>query len=501
MLYNQRFSLLSGAMFVIVVFSIFLIVKSEYAYQLIEDASVTIRFYFGRYYLAIGFLSVIAIVLMAILPTGTIKLGTSEEKPEYSRLEWIAMLYSAGMGAGILLRAVQEPVYMKMHPPVVSTAAPKVTALSYVFYHWGFTAWAFYALFAAILSYYIYKYKAPIVISTAFTEAVTLLKRQRIIKPTFWLIDLLCILTTVIGLVAAVGLGTTQITGGISYLTGSPVSLYKTIFVIILISIIAGISALIGVNKGIKIISKYNIYCTLVLLFFVFVQSDRIAILYDFFKALYHYLSHFLFFSLAIGDYNPGEAFLTDWTYYYWAFWLAWAPFTGIFIARISKGRTLRELVLGVLLIPSLGTFMWFTVFGNAAFQSIEMLTTYDGRFDDVFTSIFVFFSQFPFQTFINCITILLLLSFLVTSLDSAIFVLSMFTDKGNEQPHKKHRLLWSIALALLTIGVVSLGAAKEDSNVLIAMQKLLIVTSLPFSILLIIMILLFIRSICKKKF
>ena len=229
-------------------------------------------------------------------------------------------------------------------------------------------------------------------------------------------------------------------------------------------------------------------------------QSDILSVIYQFFNALFHYIIDFIPLSLAYGRYNPGEAFLTDWTYYYWAFWLAWAPFTGIFIARISKGRTLREIILGVLFIPSLGTFFWFTTFGQSAFDIIEHLGNYQGQFDNVFTSIFIFFENYPLQSFINALTILLLISFLVTSLDSAIFVLSMFTDDGKQEPSKKHRLLWSVVLTIFAIGIILLGNAKAEINVLIAMQKLLIITSLPFSLLMVVMIILFFRDFKKKR-
>ena len=496
----KHFSLLIGSFLIIIIFSFFLILQTEYSYHLIESLSVFVRFYFGKYYLFLGFLCVIIVVLFAILPTGNIRLGTKGEKPIYSMLEWMAMLYSAGMGAGILLRAVQEPVYMKLHPPIQNEIAPNIIALEYVFYHWGFTAWAFYALFAIIIGFYLYKQNAPVVISSAFNGMGTLIKNEQIVFNTLWVIDILCIFTTVVGLVAAVGLGTTQISGGLTYLTNISFSLPFVIGIVMLISLIAGYSAYIGVTRGIKIISKYNIYCTIFLLLFVFFQGNIVSIAGDFCLALYYYITDFIFLSLAIGKFDPGEAFLTEWTYYYWAFWLAWAPFTGIFIARISRGRTLRELALGVLFIPSLGTFFWFSAFGSSAFQFIETMEIYDGKYDNVFTSIYFFFSQYPFQTFMNALTVVLLISFLVTSLDSAIFVLSMFTDHGYQNPNKKHRILWGFALTLFTIGIIILGSVKENSDVLVAMQKLLIVTSLPFSLLLIVMLLLFIRTVYNYK-
>ncbi|MEB3344553.1 BCCT family transporter [Aquimarina gracilis] len=485
---------------ILVFFSFFLYVFTLETYNGIESFSVYIRQRFGRFYLWLGLVCVLLLVVMAFSKWGKRKLGKPEDQPQFSRLAWISMLYSAGMGAGILLRAVQEPVYMMNNPPIDNQTDSGTVALEYTFYQWGFTAWAFYAVFAITIGYYLFVQSKKVLSSSAFSSIEKLITSERPRAVIFASIDILAILTTVFGLVAAIGLGTTQIEGGLAHLLKEDFGLKGTILVLLLISSLAFISVFRGVNKGIKIISTWNIYITIGLLFFVFLQSDIIAVTSQFGVSLFYYVIDFIPLSLAYGQYNPGEAFLTDWTYYYWAFWLAWAPFTGIFIARISKGRTLREVILGVLLVPSLGTFFWFTTFGQSAFTIIENIGSYQGQFDNVFSSIFVFFENYPFQGFINTLTILLLISFLVTSLDSAIFVLSMFTDNGKQDPSKKHRLLWSIILLIFSIGIILLGNVKAGINVLIAMQKLLIITSLPFSLLMVLMIVLFIRDFRKRQ-
>ena len=493
-------SLLYISLGILLFFSFFLYFFTVETYDGIESFSILIRQLFGRFYLWLGLICVVLLVVLAISKWGSKKLGNSTDRPQFSRLAWISMLYSAGMGAGILLRAVQEPVYMMNNPPINTSAKASTIALEYTFYQWGFTAWAFYAIFAIVVGYYLFVHSKKVLSSSAFSSISKLVPSGIALGIIFGGIDILAILTTVFGLVAAIGLGTTQIEGGLTHILNHDIELTGTILVLLLISVLAFISVFRGVNKGIKIISTWNIYITIGLLFFVFVQSDILSVIYQFFNALFHYIIDFIPLSLAYGQYNPGEAFLTDWTYYYWAFWLAWAPFTGIFIARISKGRTLREIILGVLFIPSLGTFFWFTTFGQSAFDIIEHLGNYQGQFDNVFTSIFIFFENYPLQSFINALTILLLISFLVTSLDSAIFVLSMFTDDGKQEPSKKHRLLWSVVLTIFAIGIILLGNAKAEINVLIAMQKLLIITSLPFSLLMVVMIILFFRDFKKKR-
>ena len=432
------------------------------------------RNYFGYFYLYLGLGCVLLLIILAISPLGKMRLGKPDDMPEYSNWAWISMLYSAGMGAGILLRAVQEPVYMQQNPPYPSALTPEIQALEYTFFQWGFTPWAFYGLFAMIVGYALFVKHKKVRVSTTIEDTIpNKLARQGI--------DIVTIITTVFGLIAAIGLGTTQINGGLNHLSNMEFGLLSTLLLAILISILAFVSVWRGVNKGIKVISKFNMLITLFLMIYVFITNDILGIITSFVKATFAYIIDFVPMSIAFGPYDPGLEFLTDWTFYYWAFWLAWAPFTGIFIARISKGRTLRQLLLGVMIIPSLGTFIWFSVFGTSAFQLIESWGHYSGEFDNVFTSIFVFFQSYAASGWLNMVTLLLLVSFLVTSVDSAVLVLSMFTDQGKKDPARSHRLMWSAIVLLSTLALILLGHAKEDIDVLVAIQKLLIITSLPF--------------------
>ena len=476
---------------ILILSSLFIFWFTDLFYDLIEEGSLWVREYFGSFYLWLGLGCVFFLLILAFSRAGGLKLGDSP--PEFDRLSWIAMLYSAGMGAGILLRAVQEPVFMFLNPPIDTGYDAEVIALEYTFYQWGFTAWAFYGIFAVIIGFAIFRKNADVRLSSGFPS----IHRIKFLPAS---VDLLTILTTVIGLVAVIGLGTTQIEGGISHLQSKePGSLLPNLILVFVICVLAFISAWAGVHKGIRRISNWNIYATIILLLFVFITSDITGILENFFISLYHYITDFIPLSLAFGKFDPGVAFLTDWTYYYWAFWLAWAPFTGIFIARISKGRSLREMILGVLLIPSLGSFFWFSVFGDSAFGLIESWENYNNEFGNVFTSMFVFFEAYPFGVITSIATIVLLISFLVTSVDSAIFVLSMFTDKGKQEPHRKYRLAWAILIFIFCEAIIVLGQVKPDSNVLTAMQKFLIISSLPFAFLTVILAMLFIKRLVKN--
>ncbi len=449
------------------------------------------RNYFGYFYLYLGLGCVLLLLMVAISPLGRIKLGKKNQKPEHSLWAWTAMLYSAGMGAGILLRAVQEPVFMFQNPPYPSDLKPEILALEFTFYQWGFTAWAFYGLFAMVVGYALFVRKKRVLVSSTIADTIRNAAARKGI-------DVMTILTTVFGLIAAIGLGTAQINGGLNHLFEHSFGLGTTLLLAVLISAIAFYSVWRGVDRGIKVISKFNIVITLILLFFVFFTSNVGTILSSLGKATLQYILDFVPMSLAWGKYDPGIAFLTDWTFYYWAFWLAWAPFTGIFIARISKGRTLRQLLLGVLIIPSLGTFFWFSVFGTSAFQLIESWGTYSKEFGNVFSSIFVFLENYPMAGLLNLTTVLLLISFLVTSVDSAVFVLSMFTDRGKKTPRKSHRLLWSIFILLATLALILLGNVKSEIDVLVAVQKLLIITSLPFALFMVVMTAVFLKEIWK---
>ncbi|WP_037319294.1 BCCT family transporter [Salegentibacter sp. Hel_I_6] len=485
---NPLLYIASGSLFLL---ALFIFIFTGLFYEIIEIGSIWVREFFGGFYLWLGLLCVFFLIFIAFSRFGKIKLGNSP--PEFDRLSWIAMLYSAGMGAGILLRAVQEPVFMFLNPPIETGSSPDVISLEYTFYQWGFTAWAFYGIFALLIAYSLFVRKSDILLGTSLPQ----LKKIKYLPQG---VNLLTILTTVFGLVAAIGLGTTQIEGGISHLTSKPPgTLWITLFLVLLICSLAFISAFAGIKKGIKRISNWNIYITFFLMLFVFLQVDILNVFSHFFESFYRYIIDFVPLSLALGKYNPGKEFLTDWTYYYWAFWLAWAPFTGIFIARISKGRSIREMILGVLLIPSLGSFFWFSVFGSASFDLIGGMESYNGEFDNVFTSMFRFFEAFPFSNFTNIVTILLLISFLVTSVDSAIYVLSMFSDKGKEHPRRKFRLIWAAVILIFSEAIIILGNIKPDSDVLTAMQKFLIISSLPFAVFTAGIMILFLRELFNK--
>lgn len=460
----------------------------EYSFAIIHKSSLAVRSVFGQFYLVLGLFICLYLLIVAFSPLGKLKLGSGQ--PEYSTLSWLAMMYSTGMGAGIILRAVQEPIYMMQQPDIELSRPSEIHGYEMTFYHWGFTAWAFYGLFALFIAYLLFIKKGNIQLS----QLVPKLSNPVASK----LIDLLVIITTVFGVVSAVALGIRQVEGGINFIFESEYGFVLSCLLCLFIFSLAISSSIRGLSQGIRRLSNINISLTLLLLAFVIFNSDISLILSNLFKSSIALVQDFIPLSLAIGDFDFSEKFLSDWTYYYWAFWLAWAPFTGIFIARISKGRSIRQLILGVLIVPSFGTFLWFTSFGTSAVELIHSEIVSVNAFNDVFSATFVLLEQFPFGFSAVILAILLLVGFLITSVDSAIFVLSMFSDLTKINPSQSHKWIWGIILFLVTSGFLAIGKFSEASNVLEAVQKLLIVSSLALALLSVVFIIGFTISLLR---
>lgn len=459
------------------------------SFNIINSASVWIRSIFGKLYLGLGLFICIYLLIIAFSPLGKINLGSN--KPEYSTLSWLAMMYSTGMGAGIILRAVQEPVFMMQKPGIELYRLKEIHGLEMTFYHWGFTAWGFYGLFALFIAYLLFVKNKNIQLS----HLIPKFSNPSLIK----LVDLLVILTTVFGVVSAVALGIRQVEGGIKYISDTSLGVFLSIMLCVIIFSFAIFSSVKGLSDGIRRLSNINISLTLVLLIYVMFNSNLVSIVSNLYESIIALLQDFIPLSLSIGNFSFKEEFLSDWTYYYWAFWLAWAPFTGIFIARISKGRTIRQLILGVLIVPSLGTFLWFTSFGTSAVELIESGLVSSFAFENVFSATFVLLEQFPLGFYAVILAILLLVGFLITSVDSSIFVLSMFSDLDRINPSTYHRLAWGILLFLVTLGFLMIGRFSQASDVLDAVQKLLIVSSLALAFLSVLFILGFTLSLVRK--
>ena len=436
--------------------------------ETLNQVNVLLLSTFTSFYLWLGFLIVVFSMMLIFLPFSKQRLGN--EQAEYSWFSWIALLYSTGMGSGLLLRAVQEPVYYFNHPPIQSTDLQS-TALQYTFFHWGLTPWSFYSLFGLIVAHNLYNQKVH-----SFLEAIIPQNKSKFLKDGF---NIFIILITIVGVVASLGLGTGQFIGGInSYFTINLGTNYL-LLCILMMGIIATLSALTGIQKAIKFLADFDIIISLSLLVFIAFFLDYSHFFRLTFTAFKDYIIGFPTMSLSLGKYTVSDSFLKDWTVFYWAFWLAWVPFTGIFIARISKGRTIRQFLVATILIPTLATVIWFAVFGNKVFEIMAQQGVYHQQFDSIFTSLFNFLRFFPFSQFTILITAMLVLIAIINSVDSAIFVVSMFSDNGSENPSKKHKLLWGIIITATAIGLTAVGS----KNLLNAVSNLLIIMAFPFSL------------------
>jgi glycine betaine transporter len=451
--------------------------------QVLNEVNKNLLAVFSTYYLWIGLISVIAALIILCMPLRKQRLGA--EKPAYSYFSWVALLYSTGMGSGLLLRAVQEPTYYLNNPPV-ETANSKITALQYTFFHWGFTPWAMYSLFGLIVAYNLYIKKTPNLL-----DAIVPYSKSKIVN---YIATLFIVLITITGVIASLGLGTAQVVNGINYAFKVNYGNDFLLLMVVLIGLVATYSALTGLNKVIKFLADLDFTFSIVLMLFIglFLNFNEFA--YNTAIAFYNYVIHFFEMSLSLGNYKTSESFTKEWTVFYWAFWLAWVPFTGIFIARISKGRTIKEFLITTILIPTLATVIWFSIFANSAFDIIS--SGDKTQFDNVFSSLFVFLEHFPLHTVTFFVAGLLVLISIINSVDSAIFVLGMLSDKGNENPSKKHKLGWGFIITATALGLTAIGT----SELLNGISNLLIIMALPFSFLYVYIVFLFFKNIIIKK-
>ncbi|MFK7031016.1 BCCT family transporter [Flavobacterium oreochromis] len=438
---------------------------------------------FSRFYQYLGLIIVIISIIIYCIPFSKNKLGT--EKPEYSFFSWIALLYSTGMGSGLLLRAVQEPTYYLQNSPVQGIEK-KSLALQYAFFHWGLTPWTMYSLFGLIISYGLYIQKEE-----NFLAAITYFIQNKFIKSA---IPIFIIIITIVGVITSLGLGTSQFIAGVNYYFKWNLGYTPLLITALFIGLIGTLSALTGISKVIKYLADFDVIGSLILMSFIafFLNfNDFIATMITAFK---RYILHFFEMSLSIGNYHTSKDFTNNWTVFYWAFWLAWVPFTGIFIARVSKGRTIKEYIIATIFIPAMASMIWFSVFGNSAFNKIKNLS--DTIFNNVFTSLFLFLEQYPFSSITILLAIILILIAIINSVDSAIYVLSIFSDRGNENPSKNHKLLWGTIITSTSIGLMALGT----DDLLNAISNLLIIFALPFSILYSYLISIFLKQYFKKN-
>uniref|UniRef100_UPI0013C36EC5 BCCT family transporter n=1 Tax=Facilibium subflavum TaxID=2219058 RepID=UPI0013C36EC5 len=320
------------------------------------------------YILAMAIFLVLCVFLM-VSRLGDIKLGLDHSTPEYSNLSWFAMLFAAGMGIGLMFFSVAEPLQHFIAPPDViattSSFAAAKDAMNVTFFHWGLQAWSVYAIVGLSLAYFSYRHKLPLLPRSALFP----LLGKRIFGPIGHAVDVFAILGTMFGVATSLGLGATQVNAGLAYLFNVPNDASVQTIIIVIITLIATSSVASGLDKGIKGLSNFNIILAVALLIFLLIFGNTTSLIQSFVQNTGNYLSTIVQKTFNLYAYQNKQGWLSGWTLFYWGWWIAWSPFVGMFIARVSKGRTIREFLVGVLFIPTGFTFLWLTVFGNSAIK------------------------------------------------------------------------------------------------------------------------------------
>ena len=406
-------------------------------------------------------------VYLAVGPYADIKLGHDDDEPEFSTGSWIAMLFAGGMGSGLLFWGVAEPMYHFYAPPGeegLTTQAAR-TAFAITNLHWGFHAWAIYGVCALVIAYFVFRKDAPSMVSTPIEYSLRPLLGDRVTRWVSMAADVVAVMAVVFGLAGSLGMGTIMVRSGLAEVFGTdPNSLAVAIGILIVMTVAFLLSACTGVDKGIKILSNINMVIAIVIMLVVLFAGPTTFILNAFVNSFGDYLSQFVYMSFRIFSYDDSlRGWTHGWTLTYLIWWIAWGPFVGIFIARISRGRTIREFVLGVVVAPTVFSMLWFAVFGGAGIY-IEMFGgggLAEIVFEDVSAALYAFFGYLPGTGVLNILAVILVFIFLVTSADSGTFVVSMMTTNGNLNPDVRTKLIWGILMSAITFGVRVSGSVS----------------------------------------
>ncbi len=442
-------------------------------FQTIQNTIIT---YASWYYVLVVAVILVTVTAVTFSRFGDIKLGPDHSEPDYSFLSWFAMLFSAGMGIGLMFFGVAEPVMHFLNPPLGDggTPAAAAQAMELTFFHWGIHAWSMYAIVALILAYFAYRHDLPLTLRSSLYPLIG----DRIYGPIGALIDIFAVLGTVCGVATSLGLGVLQINSGLAYLFDVPVSSTVQIILVVVTTILATISVVLGLDVGIKRLSELNIFLAIALLFGVLLIGPTVYLLQAFVQNTGSYLSELVTKTFNLYTYNPTD-WIGGWTIFYWGWWLSWAPFVGLFIARISRGRTIREFVLGAMLGPTLFTLFWMTVFGNSGIDLIlnQGVTSLGAAVQaDSSVALFKFFENFPMSEVLSFIAVIMVMVFFVTSADSGALVVNMLCAYGEDDTPAIQRSIWTVFIGLIAIVLLLAGGLSS-------LQTAAIASALPFSV------------------
>ena len=454
---------------------------------------------FGWMFIILMNVALVFCIYLAASRYGDIRLGQQTERPQYSLFSWIGMLFSAGIGIGLVYWGTAEPLYHFMAPPLgeAETIEAAKQAMSISFLHWGLHAWAIYTIVALSLAYFHFRRGLPLSIRSTLYPILG----KKIYGRWGHTVDILAVFGTMFGVVTSLGLGVMQINSGLENLFGIPNSLTVQFVIIAVVTALACGSLMLGLDKGIKRLSDINMGFTGVLLAFMVILGPTLFIFDSFIENIGNYLVALVPLS-TWGEAYSNTDWQSGWTIFYWAWWVSWAPFVGVFIAHISRGRTIREFVLGVLLIPMLILFFWFTTFGGVAIH-MELLAALDPALvsrglveavqADTGRSIFKLVEYYPLTKPVTLMIVIMIVLWFVTSSDSASFVIDMLTAGGDTNPPKIQRLFWATMEGLIAAILLAAGGLG-------ALQAAAIVAGLPFALVIFVMMYALLRGLGRDR-
>ena len=455
------------------------LVFQEGATKLFGNVRVWLTTNLDWWFMDITNLLLLFCLFLIVSPLGKVRLGGADAKPEYTNLTWLAMLFAAGVGIGLLFFGVAEPVYYFQKPPLgitPGTAEAATAGIAATVFHWGLHGWAIYGVVGLALGFFAYNRGLPLTIRSAFYP----LLGDRVWGWPGHIIDTFAIFAGMFGLATSLGLGVQQVTTGLNYVFDIPANNTTMVVLIVVITAIAMISVLTGINVGIKRLSQFNIIVALLLLLAVIILGPTLYILSSIFTSFGVYFAKIRPLSNWVG--RTDTSFLHDWTTFYWAWWIAWAPFVGTFIARISKGRTVREFMIFVLVLPTLLCLLWFAAFGGTALHQ-HMVDGYTGVTENVEAwkleiALFKMFDKLPLTVLLSSVAMMLTIIFFVTSSDSGSLIIDTIAAGGKIDAPVPQRVFWCSLEGLVAIALLLGGGLKS-------LQAASLATGFPFAIVL----------------
>jgi len=474
----------------------FAILDTEQASALFGDMLDFASTYFGWLYVgAVAFFVAFAL-WMLFSRHADLRLGADDERPAFGIVTWFAMLFSAGMGIGLVFYGVAEPIMHYHSPPGLEggTLAARRVALPLTLFHWGLHAWAIYVLMGLAIAYFAYRKGLPL----ALRSCLYPIFGERIHGTVGHVVDVVAVFGTLFGLATSLGLGAMQVSAGLSRLFGTPHTLAFQLTLIAIITACATASLVSGVDKGIRRLSELNLILAGLLMLFVFAAGPTLAILDTIVQGVGGYVATITERTFEVGAFDPAvRKWVKSWTLFYWGWWIAWAPFVGMFVARISRGRTIREFILGVLLVPTAVTILWFGVFGGTALQlDAGGAAIAEAVSSDVATAIYVVLEQLPLASLTTTLAALVVVVFFVTSSDSASFVVDMLTSGGHPNPPVWQRVFWATAEGACAAVLLYAGGKRA----LTALQAAVVSIGLPFCVILLLMAAALAKSLREER-